>query len=86
MTYQEAVNYNDEFGKDLEYDKKKNIDFIVFIAPTDPKRYEDFTRNFVLNHYNPNVIFPYANSDVCFMRVAKKYLNHGAFVYEVIKS
>ena len=85
MTYKEAVDYINEFGKDLEYDKREKIDFIVFIAPTDSKQYEEFTRSFVLNHYNPNVILPYANNDVCVMRVAKKYLNQGAFVYEVLK-
>ena len=85
MTYQDAVNYIDEFGEDLEYDKKEKIDFLVFIAPTDPKQYEEFTRDFVLNHYNPSVILPYASSDVCVMRVARKYLNQGAFVYEVLK-
>lgn len=86
MTYHEAVGYIDEYGKDLEYDKKEKMDFIVFIAPMDPKQYEEFTRSFVLNHYNPSAILPYANGDVCVMRVAKKYLNQGAFVYEVIKS
>lgn len=85
MTYQEAVNYIDEFRKDLEFDKKEGIDFLVFIAPTDPEQHEELSRNFVLNHYNPNVILPYASSDVCVMRVARKYLNQGAFIYEVLK-
>lgn len=73
MTYKEAVDYINELGKDLEYDKKEGIGFLVFIAPTDAKQYEEFSRNFILNHYNSNVILPYINSDVCVMRVAKKY-------------
>lgn len=86
MTYQEAVSFVELHGEERAHDVKEKIEFLVFIAPTDAKLYEEFSRSFVLNHYNPNVILPYVNEDVCVMRVAKKFLNEGAFVYEVVMS
>lgn len=84
MTYQAAVEYIDHHISELEYDKQDKMEYIVFIAPTNPKHYEEFNRLFVLNNYNPNVILPYVNEDVCVMRVAKKYLASGVFLYKII--
>jgi len=84
MIYKDAVEYINQHGMELEYDKQKEVEFLVFIAPTNPKQYEAFCRNFVLNYYNPNAILPYVNEDVRVMRVAKEGLKKGAFLYEVI--
>lgn len=84
MTYQEAVDYINQHGKELEYDKQKEAEFFVFIAPTSPNLYEAFCRNYVLNYYNPKAILPYVNEDVRVMRVAKEGLKMGAFLYEII--
>ena len=84
MKYQDAVNYINQNGKDLEYDKQENLDFLVFIAPTDPKSYEVFLRNFARNHFDTNTALAYTNEDVCVMRVAKEYLRERAFLYDVI--
>lgn len=83
MTYQEAVDYINQYGRELEYDKKEKLEFLVFIAPTDPNHHEEFLEIFKLNYFNPNVIAPYINEDVCVMRVAKKYLSQ-AFIFEFI--
>lgn len=37
MTYQAAVDYIDQHISELEYDKQEKLEYIVFIAPTDPK-------------------------------------------------
>lgn len=84
MTYQEAVDYINQYGKELEYDKQEKEEFLVFIAPTEPKLYDEFSRKYVLNYYDPSVILPYVNEDVRIMRVVKKGLKVGAFLYEVI--
>ena len=84
MTYTAAVEYINQNGKELECDKQKGTEFFVFIAPTNPKQYEEFCRNYVLNYYNPNAILPYVNEDVRVMRVEKEGLKMGAFLYEII--
>ena len=73
-----------QHGKELEYDNPKKEEFLVFIAPTEPKLYNAFSRNFVLNYYVPSVILPYVNKDVRVMRVAKEGLKIGAFICEII--
>ena len=84
MKYQEAVEYINQHGKELEYDQKEKEEFLVFIAPTDPKHYEEFSRNYVLNYYDSDAILPYVNEDVRVMRVVKKGLKAGVFLYEII--
>lgn len=84
MKYEEAVEYINEHGKELEFDKELQEEFLVFIAPTDPKHYEEFERNYVLNYYNPLVIQPFCNEDVCVMRVMKKGLPQRAFIQDIV--
>ena len=81
MTYQEAVDYINEHGKELSFDEKKT-EYIVYIAPTDPKQLEKFNRHFFLNNFNPDVIQLFKNQDVCVMRGYKKGEPQEEFYFE----
>ena len=84
MKYEEAVENIKDKGKELEFDKELHKEFLVFIAPTDLKHYEEFERNFVFNHYNPLMILPYCNEAVCVMCVVKKGLTQRTFIRDIV--
>lgn len=83
MTYKEAVEYINKHGKELSFDKEKG-ECIVYIAPTDPVKLEEFNRLFVLDNFNPDVIKSYIDQDLCVMRGYKRGIPNEVLMYERI--
>ena len=83
MTYQEAVDYIDKYGKEMSFEEEKG-EYIVYIAPSDLSQLEKFNRYFFLNNFDPEIIQSFKNQDVCVMRGYKKKEPQNAFYYERI--
>ncbi len=81
MTYKEAVDYINKYGKELATDKEKG-ECIVYIAPTNPKQLEEFNRLFVLNSFDQEVIKQFIDQDLCVMRGYKRGLPDEILAYE----
>lgn len=84
MTYQHALEYIYEHSNELIYDASENIEYILFIAPTNSDHFEIFKRQLVLSNFDPDVALGYSNEDVCVIKVVKKGLAQGAFVFGVV--
>ena len=83
MTYQEAVDYINKHEKELSIDKEKG-ECIVYRAPTDSKQLEDFNTLFVMDNFNPDVIKPFIDQDLCVMRGYKSGIPNEILAYERI--